>query len=79
MKTSAMAVLVLSVFFGGAVSADEVDGAAGPKGGKGKGGKDHGARWEKRFDKVDTNDDGQISKEEFMAFRAAHKNHRKQK
>jgi hypothetical protein len=81
MKTSAMAVLLAGLFFAGAASADEVDGVEGAKGGKGKAGEGHvpGARWEKRFDKIDANHDGQISKDEFIAFRAAHKQHHRQK
>jgi hypothetical protein len=34
-----------------------------------KGDRDPHKHWLKHFDKIDTNDDGQISKDEFMAFR----------
>jgi len=78
MKMSAMAVLVLGVVFAGAASADDTTGVDGAKGNKGNPGQ-RGAHWEKRFDKIDTNHDGQISKDEFAAFREKVKEHRKEK
>lgn len=79
MKTSAIAVLVLSAVFAGAASADETTGVEGAKGNKGNPGQHSGARMEKCFDKIDTNHDGQISKDEFIAFREKIREHRKQK
>lgn len=51
---------------------------AGEDGGLGKH-KNHEARWERKFDRIDANDDGQISKEEFLAFKAAHPHHHHKK
>ncbi len=75
MKT--IAALVLGLFIAGSVSADETEGAEGAKGSKGAKGKNHEACLQKRFDKIDANHDGQISKDEFIAFREAHRHHRK--
>lgn len=71
MKAGAMlAVAAVVLFAGASVRADDVGDVIG-KGNKGE------KRWEKKFDKIDTNHDGQISKEEFEAFKAAHHHHHK--
>ena len=77
MKMAAMFGLTAVVLFAGAsVRAGEIDDVVGK--GKDKEGKKE-ARWEKKFDKIDANHDGQISKEEFEAFKAAHPHHHHKK
>ncbi|MBI3831116.1 MAG: hypothetical protein HY291_16475 [Planctomycetes bacterium] len=74
MKAGAMlAVAAVVLFAGASVRADDV-GDVVAKGNKGEKGEKH---WEKKFDKIDANHDGLISKEEFEAFKAAHHHHKK--
>jgi len=64
MRTNAILGMILSL-----ILVSNVALAGDGKRKKNKDGAAKGNRWEKKFDKIDTNDDGQISKEEFKAFR----------
>ncbi|GEM_PF-4134685 len=66
---------ILALALGLIMTTDAAFAGGGKKKEKGGGGKNKG--WEKKFDKIDTNADGLISKDEFQTFKAQHHKHGK--
>lgn len=71
MNAGKLLAIVASLFF--AVGAVQAGDKNKKKGDKGKGNK----HWEQKFDEIDTDDDGKISKDEFVAFKKEHHKHDK--